>query len=337
MGNPVGVEVWRGGRVESRHRVSVCVADATGGVVHAAGDIEQRVYPRSAVKPFQALALLETGAADAFAVSDEEIALACASHGGEPQHVERVGKWLERLGLDDTCLACGPHPPSYAPAAAVLVREGRPARRIHNNCSGKHTGMLAAALRLGAPTVGYELPDHPVQRHVMAALAAVTATADLGEPGIDGCSLPVFAIPLKGLARAAASLADTSHLAPQRRAATERIVRAMQAHPNLVAGTGRCCTALMQALPDVVAKTGAEGVYIAGLRKQGLGIAIKVDDGAGRGAEPAILAVIAALGGMGESGRQALDPFLAPRLINYAGIAVGRIGVAPGWPPFATA
>src|SRR5687768_8810101 len=141
---PVGVEVWRDGRVESWHRVRACVADAAGRVVLAVGDGDEPVFPRSAVKPFQALALVESGAADAYGVSAAELALACASHGGEPEHVALVEGWLRRLGLDETALACGPHPPSYTPAAAALIRSGAAPRRVHNNCSGKHTGMLAA-------------------------------------------------------------------------------------------------------------------------------------------------------------------------------------------------
>ena len=332
MDVPVAVEVWRGERVESRHRVSACVADADGRTVHAIGDVEQRVYPRSAVKPLQTLALLESGAADAFAVTDEEIALACASHSGEPQHVERVAAWLARLGLDAGALACGTHLPTYAPAAEALIRARLAPTRVHNNCSGKHTGMLATALHLGVAPAGYERPDHPVQRNVAAVLAEVTDTASLGEPAIDGCSLPVFAVPLEGLALAAARLADPGRSGPARRAASERVVRAMRTHPELVAGTGRCCTAVMRALPDVMVKTGAEGVYIAALGRLGLGVALKVEDGATRAAEVALLAVIDALGGMTRQARAALAPFRAPVLINHAGTKVGRVAPAPGWP-----
>ena len=151
---PVAVEVWRDGRVESRHRVRACVADAAGKLVLEVGDIDEPVFPRSAVKPFLALALVESGAADALGVGEAELALACASHGGEPRHVSLVEAWLARLGLDEAALACGPHPPTYPPAAAELVRAGQRPRRLHNNCSGKHTGMLAAALHQRLPIAG---------------------------------------------------------------------------------------------------------------------------------------------------------------------------------------
>ena len=329
---PLAVEVWRGERVESRHRVRLCVADPRGGVVLARGDVEEPVYPRSAVKPFQALALVESGAADAFAVGPAELALACASHGGEPDHVAQVEAWLARLGLGEADLACGAHPPLHAPSAAALVRAGIAPRRTHNNCSGKHTGMLAAALRLAAPTRGYAEPGHPVQRHVAAAIAAVAGVERLPEPGIDGCCLPNHPLPLRGLARAAAVLADPSGEAPQRRDALLRIGAAMRAHPYEVAGTGRCCTALMTHLPGVIAKTGAEGVFLAALPGQGLGIALKAEDGATRAAETALLAVLGHLGAVPEPMPAALERFRAPWIRNTGGDVVGHVRAVHGWP-----
>ncbi|MEK0085462.1 asparaginase [Benzoatithermus flavus] len=329
---PVAIEVWRGERVESRHRVRACVVDADGRTVLAVGDVDEPVFPRSAVKPFQALALLETGAADRYGVSDAEIALACASHGGEPEHVSLVEAWLKRLGLDESALACGPHPPLYAPAAAALIREGKTPRRVHNNCSGKHTGMLAAALQLETPTKGYEHVHHPVQRHVAAAIAELSGLEALPEPGIDGCSLPNHPLPLRGLARAAARLADPSGLAPMRAKALERVAHAMRAHPRLVAGTGRCCTAVMEATSDVVAKTGAEGVYLAAVCGRGLGVAVKAEDGATRAAEAAFLAVLDHLDALDERAKATLAPFMRPVLRNFAGLTVGRIAPVPGWP-----
>ena len=329
---PVAVEVWRGERVESRHRVRLCVADPRGGIVLALGDVDAPVYPRSAVKPFQALALVESGAADAFAVGAAELALACASHGGEPGHVAQVEAWLARLGLGETDLACGPHPPLHAPSAAALLRSGTAPRRSHNNCSGKHTGMLAAALQLGASTRGYALPDHPVQRHVAGAIAELAGLEHLPEPGIDGCCLPNHPLPLRALARAAAVLADPSGQAPSRRAALTRIGAAMRAHPFEVAGSGRCCTAVMAHLPDVLAKTGAEGVFLAALPARGLGIALKAEDGATRAAETALLAVLGHLGAVPEPMPAALERFRAPWIRNTGGDVVGHVRAVPGWP-----
>jgi L-asparaginase II len=332
MTAPVAVEVWRGDRVESRHRVRACVLDAQGGVVLAVGDIDEPVYPRSAVKPFQALALVESGAADRFGVDEAELALACASHGGEPDQVVLIEGWLRRLGLDEAALACGPHPPLHHASATALIRAGALPRRVHNNCSGKHTGMLAAALQLGAPTAGYERPDHPVQRHCAAAIAELAGVDRLPPPGIDGCGLPNHPIPLRGLARAAACLASPPGRGPARAAALRRIGGAMIAHPRMVAGTGRCGTILMESLSGVIVKSGAEGTYLAALPTVGYGIALKAEDGATRAAETALVALLDHLGVIGGSEAPALAPFRAPLLHSFSGAAVGRVAPVPGWP-----
>ena len=277
---------------------------------------------------------MESGGADAYGVSDAELALACASHGGEPEHIALVEAWLARLGLDEEALACGPHPPLFAPAAAALASSGHKPRRLHNNCSGKHTGMLTAARQMGAPTRGYERPGHAVQRYGAAAIAALAGMDRLPEPGIDGCSLPNHPMPLSALARAAARLADPGSEAPIRRAALGRIGAAMRAHPSMVAGTGRCCTAVMEAAPGVIAKTGAEGTYLAAIPGLGLGMALKVEDGATRAAEVALLALLGHLGALDETARAILAPFSDRQLYNFAGLAVGHVTVAAGWPPY---
>ena len=243
-----------------------------------------------------------------------------------------VGAWLGRLGLDETALACGPHAPLHQPSATAMLRAGTIPSRIHNNCSGKHAGMLAAALQLSAPTRGYELPHHAVQRHCAGAIAALAGLDRLPEPGIDGCGLPNHPLPLRGLARAAAILADPGGEAPSRRAALIRIGAAMRAQPHMVAGTGRCCTALMSLLPDVIAKTGAEGAYLAALPARGLGIALKAEDGATRAAETALLALLAHLGALGGEVPEGLQRFRTPRLRNTAGSVVGHVRPAAGWP-----
>jgi L-asparaginase II len=298
----------------------------------AVGDIDAPVYPRSAIKPFQALPLLETGAAEAFGVSDEEVALACASHGGEPAHVERVAAWLARLGLEERHLACGPHPPMHAASAAALAASGAKPTRLHNNCSGKHTGMLAACLHLGLPVEGYASPTHPLQRRITAAMAELAGLPDLEAPGTDGCSLPAFVMPLRALAHAAARLAAPDDLTPERAAALRRAGNAMRAHPLLVAGTGRLCTALMRHAPDVVAKTGAEGVFLASVPSRGLGVALKAEDGASRAAEVALLALLDHLGTIPPDARAALGPFARPKLRDFNGNEVGEVRPAPGWP-----
>ncbi|HET6519499.1 MAG TPA: asparaginase [Geminicoccaceae bacterium] len=334
--DPVAVEVLRGGRIESRHRAAAAVADAAGRVVLAVGEVGRPVYPRSAIKPLQALPLVETGAADRFGIGPAELALACASHGGEPRHVEAVRAWLARLGLDEGALRCGAHPPSHAASTERLIRDGAAPTPAHNNCSGKHTGMLATALHLGEDLAGYLAPSHPVQRRVAAVLADM-AGAEPDEPGIDGCGLPNWPLPLRALATAMARLGDPAAggLAPERARACGRIRAAMTAHPEMVAGEGRACTAIMAAAPHLLVKTGAEGVYMAAWPARGLGLALKVEDGAGRASPVALLALFERLGALDDGGdaRDALAPVARPVLRNHAGTVVGGLRPVPGWPP----
>jgi L-asparaginase II len=333
--DPLAVLIRRGDQVESAHRVAYAVANAAGAVLHHEGDVRRPVLPRSAVKPLQALPLIESGAADRFALSASELALACASHGGEPMHTEIVAAWLTRLSLDPSALECGAHTPTHEPTARQLV-EGRLApSALHNNCSGKHAGMLTLALHLGAPTAGYIAPDHPVQQRISAVLAAMSG-ADPGPPAIDGCGVPTHALPLAGLATAMARLADpgTAFDQPGRAAACARIRAAMADHPLLIAGSGRPCSLIMTAVPDILVKTGAEGVYVAALPDRGLGVALKVVDGAGRAASVALLALLARLGALDRAASAALAEVAAPALRNHAGRVVGRIEPAPGWPSF---
>jgi L-asparaginase II len=310
---PLTVEVTRGEMVESRHRVAAAVCDAGGARLLAAGDADALIYPRSAIKPLQALVLIESGAADAFNVSDAEVALACASHSGEPRHVELVRAWLARLGLSEADLECGVHAVTgvAAPTAA------------HNNCSGKHSGFLTVARHLGVPTRGYIQPDHPVQRRVMARVAEMAgATLDGAPRGIDGCGIPVFGMPLAALAGAMARLAA----APD--AACARIRAAMAAEPALVAGTGRFTTRVIAATSGaVLVKEGAEGVYAGAIPARGIGIAVKAEDGTGRAATAAMGHLLRRLGALDERAGAALADVLEPTLRNHAGREVGRIRV----------
>jgi L-asparaginase II len=258
---PVAVLVRRGERVESEHRVAYAVADATGRLLEAAGDVDRAVFPRSAIKPLQALALLESGAVERFAVTKPELALACASHSGEPEHVALVQAWLARLGLDPSALECGAHPPLHEPSAQRLAAAGLKPERVHNNCSGKHAGMLTVARHLGAPLAGYILPEHPVQRLIADILRALTGLAVLPDPAIDGCGVPTWPIPLGRLAAAMARFADPAGLPAGRAQACARVQAAMLAHPYLVAGSDRPCTEIMTVAPHILIKTGAEGVY----------------------------------------------------------------------------
>jgi L-asparaginase II len=274
--------------VESRHRGAIAIADPTGRLAWSCGDVEHPIYPRSAVKMLQALTLVEAGGADAFELGDQELALACASHSGEPFHVEAVRAWLARIGLDENALACG----------APIGPDGRPLTRAHHNCSGKHAGFLTDARQLGANPKGYERPDHPVQQRVLSAIAEIAGVArDRMRVAVDGCTAPAVALPLRALATAVARIADPSGLSPDRAAAARRLDAAVKAKPLYVAGTGRACTALIQAAGGSASvKTGAEGVFVAVLSGLGLGVALKVDDGAPRASETAIAALLVALG-----------------------------------------
>lgn len=305
MSNPVLVEVTRNPLVESIHRGAFAVSDAKGGLRLFAGDVERPILPRSSLKPVQAVPLIETGAADAFGVSDEELALACASHSGEPMHTTRVAAWQERIGCSVSDLACGPHRPVHEATATEMIAKGERWTSLHNNCSGKHTGFMTLARHLKAPVKGYQLIDHPSQRQVEKALKEMADVSHDMPYGVDGCTVPNFALPLKALARAMAHFADPSGLTATRREAANRVVHAMTAHPELVAGTGRACTNLMRQSHGIVTKTGAEGVYIAIIPRLGLGAALKIDDGASRASETAIAALLIALGAVPDEGAAA--------------------------------
>jgi L-asparaginase II len=326
--NPVLVEVLRGKTVESRHAGAVAIADADGRLVLALGDVERPVFPRSAVKAMQAIPLVESGAADAFGLGDEELAVACASHSGDLVHVEAVRSLIAKAGLDESHLACGAHWPVSDKAMRELMRSARAPQAIHNNCSGKHAGMLAAAVHLGFEPRGYERPEHPLQvliRGIISETCGIALARD--GMGVDGCSVPTWPLPLAALARGFARLGTGEDLPPARAAAARRLRAACFAKPVLVAGEGRFDTIAMRELaPDLFVKGGAEGVHCAALPGLGLGIALKIDDGAKRGTERAMAEVIAALL---PKTRRALAESLEGEIFNWRGISVGRIAAAP--------
>ena len=320
MTNPILVEVTRGDLVESVHRGSVAMADASGRLILALGDVTLPVYSRSSLKPMQAMVLVESGAAEAFGLSDEEISLSCASHSGEPMHTDRVTAWLSRIGCGERDLACGAHPSRHEPVAEAMIRDGIKPTRIFNNCSGKHTGFLTVARHWDIATEGYERAEHPVQRAVAAVLRDLSGAGELAY-GIDGCAAPNFATSLTEFARAAAKMARPDDLPKPRADAARRIIGAMIEHPELMSGTGRACATLIRASGGRASvKTGAEGFFGGWIPGPGLGIAIKIDDGAGRAAETAIAAVLDRLGHLGDAARGILR---AP-VLNTRGTEVGE-------------
>lgn len=320
--NPVLIEASRGSLCESRHRGAIAVARPNGDVVLALGDIHRPIYPRSAIKALQAIPLIETGAADAFGFGPTEIALACASHSGSERHAEVAASMLARAGLGGDDLECGPQVPIGEPAAVDFHRARRAPTPLHNNCSGKHSGMLATCRHCGDQTRGYTRLEHPHQQRILGVLRDFTGEA-LGADvtGVDGCSAPNWAIPLAKLASAFAALGVGEGAARPRRATVERIVAACFAAPDMVAGEGRFCTRVMRALPGLAfVKTGAEGVFCGALPTLGLGLAVKIDDGASRASEAATAAVLARLLPEAQS-------FGEPTTLrNWRGTEVGSLG-----------
>lgn len=330
------VEVTRGGRVESRHTGSVVVADAAGSILFSLGEPQAEVFPRSAVKAFQALPLIESGAADKFGLDQAEIALACASHSGKTAHVASAASMLAKAGRSVADLECGAHWPIAEAAQRQLAREGREPSALHNNCSGKHAGFVCLACASGVDPAGYVGVDHPVQREVRRALEeAIGVALDPARAGIDGCSIPTWAMPLAALARAFARFGCGEGYSRSRAQAAERIRAACARHPHMVAGSGRFDTDVMCALgARAFIKSGAEGVHCGALPELGLGFALKCDDGAGRAADVATAAILARFLPLEEGERAALAPRLTPALKNWNGMEVGRIRPTPALYPF---
>ncbi len=316
------IEVRRGDVVESVHHVHIAVMDGHGRLRAHAGDPALVAFARSAIKPMQTVPLIEDGAADRFGFTEAEIAMCCASHSGEPRHVAAVDAMLRKVGASEESLACGPHEPLGRHAAQDLAKQRLEPTRVHNNCSGKHTGMLALARAHGWELTGYHRAGHPVQERMQLELARWSELkADEMETAVDGCGVVTFALPLDRLARAFARFAAAARKGD---AAPARIVQAMVRNPEYVAGTDRLCTELMRvARGRIFAKVGAEGVYCAGVPGAELGIALKVEDGAVRAAEPALIATLKALAVLSDDEVAALARFAEPDITNTRGERVG--------------
>lgn len=327
MTNPVLVEVTRGSRVESQHRGAYAVVDAEGGLVASAGEIDQPVFPRSAVKAFQALPLFESGAAERYQLTDAEIALCVASHSGEPEHAATAAAILKKAGLDQQALECGAHWPMGEAATRALAAAHQEPTALHNNCSGKHAGFLCFACAMDYDPKGYVGRSHPVQREIKIVCEEMTGALFGDEVcGTDGCSIPTYAAPLRGIAAGFAKLATGHGLGPQRAEAARRIFKAVAAHPFMVAGTGRFDTDAMTVLGErVFMKTGAEGVYCAAFPELGYGIALKIDDGATRASQAVMEALIAQFLPLDEDIKQKLRALGEPHLRNWNKIDVGTV------------
>lgn len=279
--NPVLAETIRGNWIENRHRGAYVVVDADGTIIASAGDIERPIFPRSAIKSMQALPIFAQHAEEKFHHTEEELALACASHHGEDAHVATAQGLLTRLGLSVADLECGAHQPTNSAAREALRAAGAEPSALHNNCSGKHSGMLSVALAMGVPTVGYVGREHEVQKRVRAAVEAVIGEAlSEGRCGTDGCSIPTFAAPLRAFAFGFARMATGKGISGELATAAKRLFDAATSHPHLVAGTGHADTLLMAAFKGrLMQKVGAEGVQCGAIRDKGWGYALKCDDG----------------------------------------------------------
>ncbi|MFT4069320.1 asparaginase [Paraburkholderia sp.] len=346
---PVAATIYRGASVENTHLAHIAVVDADGRLLYSFGDAARMTLARSAAKPAQALAVLETGALERYGFDEADLALMCASHSSEPRHIERTRGMLAKAEASEADLRCGGHPPLSDAVHVDWIRRGFTPGGVCSNCSGKHAGMLAGAHAIGAALAGYELPEHPLQIRVKQTVASVCDLPDDGvQWAIDGCNLPTPAFPLDRLARLFAKLAAAQDevaaarlaAAPSvttRTAALARIYRAMTSYPELVGGEGRFCTLLMRAFGGaLVGKVGADGSYAIGVRasqqtarlgaKGALGIAVKIEDG-NLAALYAVSAELLALLELGTPEQRAkLDGFHAPKRLNTMGVEIGRMG-----------
>ena len=325
--NPVLAEAVRGNWVENRHRGAYIVVDADGAVIASGGDVERPVFPRSAIKSMQALAIFDRHAIDRFHHRAEELALACASHHGEDEHVSNVAQFLARMGLSVADLECGAHQPTNAEARNALRAAGAEPSALHNNCSGKHSGMLSVALAMGVPTSGYVQREHDVQRAVRAAVEYVIGE-DLTEDrcGTDGCSIPTWAAPLRAWARGFARMATGRGLDHGHAAGAQALFDAATSHPHLVAGTGHLDTLVMAAFEGrVMQKGGAEGVQCGAIRDKGWGYALKCDDGNMAASQAMVAALLLRHADPDSEQRAMLEQFASQPTRNVRGTLVGEL------------
>jgi L-asparaginase II len=332
------VEVKRGSITESRHRGHVVAVEPDGNIIASLGAPHNVTFLRSSAKPFQALPLLLTGAAERFRFNDREVALACASHNGEPIHTEIVASMLKKIGLGPEALKCGVHEPYSAEAAAELRARGEEPNVLHNNCSGKHAGMLAVALHLGASIDNYDSPESPVQKAIADVMSKFSdvAVTDMAV-GIDGCGAPIFGITVKAMALAYARLVSVpAGFDNTTRAACERVVSVMTAYPELIGGTSeRLDTEVMRAARGrVVSKVGADGVYTAGIKPckewpNGLGFALKIEDGDDKRARPpVVIEALRQLGVLRDESLEAVARYAFFPVKNRRGDVVGEVSAS---------
>jgi L-asparaginase II len=322
--------VTRGGMVESIHRGDLVAVDTAGRIIYSIGDPHKKTFWRSAAKPFQVLPLVEAGGLERFMFSGEELALMTSSHGGEEGHVRTAAAILEKMGLPPGTLECGDAAPMYQRAANLLLQNGTEFGPLHNPCSGKHAAMMALALLRGYELPGYAQPVHPVQQEMLRTIADVTGLLPKDiHLGIDGCGVPVFGLPLYNMAVAYAHLSHPHKFPQPRREALEIIAAAMTRHPWFVAGTGRLDTVLMEATGGrILAKLGAEGVYNVSIMGEGIGLALKIEDGNTRAIDPVIIETLHHMGFLRKSELEALQKRRRVLVKNHRKETIGLIEAA---------
>jgi L-asparaginase II len=325
---PLSVEVVRGSTVESHHNVMAVMMDETGATVGQWGNPEFLTFPRSAIKMLQALPLIETGTADAFELNDVQLCLSCASHNGEEKHIMAIASYMKRTGVRESMLACGAHLPYNEQAAHELIRRDVKPTPIVNNCSGKHTGMMATCIHLKENPEGYERYDHPQQVRVRRALSE-TMQLDVHKApyGIDGCGIPTYALPLKNLALGMVSLISAKESA-DRRFAARKLIEAVRREPFYIAGTGDFNTeVILKTDGRCVVKGGAEGVFCGVIPEKGLAFALKAEDGSGRASQAAAGCLLQSYGAITAAESESLKSYLQPKVKNWKGLEVGQIRV----------
>jgi L-asparaginase II len=330
------VEVTRGAMVESQHRGVIAAVEPDGEVIARCGDIETRMWFRSAAKPFQTIPIITSGAAARYDLSDWELAVITGSHSGEDIHLNLVNSILRKIGIDPSALLCGSHTPFDEATVKQMRAAGQHATALHNNCSGKHTGMLAFALHIGEPTENYIDPNHPIQQQIRIVLARFAdVPVDEIAIAVDGCSAPVFGLSLEAMARSYARLAGVNNtdIEPELASAAQRVVNAMTTHPEMVGGTSkRLDTDLMLAARgQIISKVGAEGVQLLGAKPnarypRGLGIAIKIEDGDIRRArDPVVIETLRQLGLLDDEQLARLSSYLRSMVFNHRKLEVGEV------------
>ncbi|WII73744.1 asparaginase [Bdellovibrio sp. 22V] len=326
---PLVVEVLRGPVVESLHQVMAVVVNELGHVKEYWGHPQFLTMPRSAIKMLQALPLIESGAAEKFGLDDKHIALACASHRGEKDHLAALSQWLEKVGIKESQYVCAPHLPYDEASALDMNRRGVKPTALCNNCAGKHAAIITTCLHLGEDPAGYEKYEHNAQKRLRKVLSETMKVDHSKVPhGIDGCGIPTYAVPLQAMAAGMSTFINSKE-APARKAAAERILRAVRSYPFYISGSDNFATAVIEKTQGrAIIKGGAEGVFCGVLPEKKVAFAIKASDGAGRAAQVAAATLLLQLGGLTEAEFKSLAKYTQPSVTNWKGDVVGQMRIA---------